>query len=77
MAINVNKVYRAVLAVVNREQRGYLTPDQFNRIGRMVQLDLLEKSFYEYNRFLTRRKAGLLNNEYGNIAANLKDKIAV
>lgn len=77
MAINVNKVYRAVLAVVNREQRGYLTPDQFNRIGRMVQLDLLEKSFYEYNRFLTRRKAGLLNNEYGNIAANLKDKIDI
>lgn len=77
MAINVNKVYRAVLAVVNREQRGYLTPDQFNRIGRMVQLDLLEKSFYEYNRFLTRRKAGLVNNEYGNIAANLKDKIDV
>ena len=75
MAINVNKVYRAVLSVLNREQRGYLTPDQFNRIGRMVQLDLLEKSFYEYNKFLNRKKMNAVNNDYGDISTNIKDKI--
>ena len=57
MAINVDKVYRVVLAIINKEQRGYLTPDQFNRLGRQAQLDLLEKSFYDYNRALTRRNA--------------------
>ena len=49
MAINVDKVYRVVLAIINKEQRGYLTPDQFNRLGLQAQLDLLEKSFYDYN----------------------------
>ena len=75
MAINVDKVYRVVLAIMNKEQRGYLTPDQFNRLGRQAQLDLLEKSFYDYNRHLTRRNIQGVNSEYGDIADNIQEKI--
>ena len=77
MAINVDKVYRVVLAIMNREQRGYLTPDQFNRLGRQAQLDLLEKSFYDYNRALTRRNIQGVSSEYGDIAQNIKEKLDV
>lgn len=77
MAINVNKVYRIVLAILNKEQRGYLTPDQFNRLGRQAQLDLLEKSFYDYNRALTRRNVQGVNSDYGDIADNIQEKIDV
>ena len=38
MAINVNQVYQTVLLILNKEQRGYLTPDEFNRISAQVQL---------------------------------------
>ena len=31
MAINVNTVYTTVLTILNKEQRGYLTPDEFNK----------------------------------------------
>ena len=75
MAINVNKVYRVVLAILNKEQRGYLTPDQFNRLGRQAQLDLFEKSFYDYNRQLTKRNVQGVNSEYGDIADNIEEKI--
>lgn len=75
MAINVDKVYRVVLAILNKEQRGYLTPDQFNRLGRQAQLDLLEKSFYDYNRALTRRNMQGVNSEYGDIAEKIEEKI--
>lgn len=75
MAINVDKVYRVVLAIMNKEQRGYLTPDQFNRLGRQAQLDLLEKSFYDYNRALTRRNVQGVNSEYGDIAEKIEEKI--
>jgi hypothetical protein len=75
MAINVDKVYRVVLSIMNKEQRGYLTPDQFNRLGRQAQLDLLEKSFYDYNRHLTRRNIQGVNSEYGDIADNIQEKI--
>jgi hypothetical protein len=77
MAININKVYRVVLAILNKEQRGYLTPDQFNRLGRQAQLDLFEKSFYDYNRaFIKESKVGG-SSEYGNIVANIQEKIDV
>jgi len=75
MAINVNKVYRVVLSILNKEQRGYLTPDQFNRLGRQAQLDLFEKSFYDYNRQLTKRNIQGVNSEYGDIADNIEEKI--
>lgn len=77
MAINVNSVYRVVLAVLNKEQRGYLTPDQFNRLGKQAQLDLFEKSFYDYNRQLTKRNIQGVNSEYGDIADNIEEKIDI
>jgi len=75
MAINVNTVYRTVLSLLNREQRGFLTPDQYNRFARMAQLDLFEKSFADYNRYLTRKETGTINDEYANLAKSTKEKI--
>jgi hypothetical protein len=77
MAININKVYRVVLAILNKEQRGYLTPDQFNRLGRQAQLDLFEKSFYDYNRALIKENRIGSSSEYGDIAGNIQEKIDV
>lgn len=77
MAINVNKVYRTVLSILNKEQRGYLTPDQFNRLARQVQLELLEKAFYDYNRALIKRNVQGISSEYGDIAQNIKEKLDV
>ena len=43
MAINVNTVYQTVLLILNKEQRGYMTPTEFNSIGTQVQLEIFEK----------------------------------
>jgi hypothetical protein len=77
MAISVNSVYRTVLSIINKEGRGYLTPDQFNRIGTQVQLDLLEKSFFDYNRAMNRKKSFVVNDEYGDLPRNIKEKIDI
>lgn len=76
MAINVNKVYRVVLSIINKEQRGYLTPDQFNRIARQAQLDIYEKTFYDYNRAIRKQSIGDFR-EYSDIASNIKEKIDI
>ena len=52
MAINVNKVYKSVLSILNKEQRGYLTPYEFNNLARQAQLEMLDGLFYQYNQFL-------------------------
>ena len=51
MAINVNTVYTTVLSILNKEQRGYITPDEFNKIGTQVQLEIFEKFFEDYNQY--------------------------
>jgi len=33
MAVSVDKVYKTVLFVLNKEQRGYVTPAEFNSIA--------------------------------------------
>jgi len=73
--INVNKVYRSVLSIINKEQRGYLTPDQFNKIARQVQLDIFENTFYEYNKSLNNNKSFKINEEYANTPKFIKEKI--
>jgi len=55
MAINVDTVYQRVLAILNKEQRGFLTPQKFNLYANQVQLDTLEQYFYDLDLFLTQR----------------------
>ena len=43
MAINVDAVYKTVLLILNQQQRGYMTPDEFNKVGTQVQLNIFEK----------------------------------
>ena len=52
MAINVNTVYTTVLSILNKEQRGYLTPYEFNQAATQVQLDIFEKYFKDLDKQL-------------------------
>ena len=51
MSVNINTVYQAVLAVTNKEQRGYITPQEFNYLANQAQLDIFEQYFYDINQF--------------------------
>ena len=56
MAVNVNDVYQTVLLILNKEQRGYMTPEEFNKIGSQVQLEIYNKTFEDYNQLLRQRQ---------------------
>ena len=49
MTNSVDIVYKTVLSILNKEQRGYMTPSEFNNIARQVQLELFEKNFESLN----------------------------
>jgi hypothetical protein len=51
MSVNVNTVYQRVLAITNKEQRGYITPQEFNYLANQAQLDIFEQYFYDINQF--------------------------
>ena len=45
MAISIDTVYQKVLALANKEQRGYITPQEFNLLADKAQNDIFESYF--------------------------------
>jgi hypothetical protein len=58
MAINVNSVYQTVLLILNKEQRGYMTPEEFNKIASQVQIEIYNKTFEDYNQLIRQQQPG-------------------
>ena len=50
--VNINTVYETVLALANKEQRGYITPQEFNLFANQAQMSIFEQYFYDLNQFL-------------------------
>ena len=44
--ISVDTIYQRVLAMANKEQRGYITPQEFNLLANQAQLQIFESYFY-------------------------------
>ena len=49
MAISVDTIYQRVLALANKEQRGYITPQEFNLLANQAQMSIFESYFYTKN----------------------------
>ena len=75
MAISVDKVYKTVLSILNKESRGFLTPDEFERIASQVQLDIVDQNFHDYNKAVVRASRGRAVQDYGNIPEKIQHKI--
>jgi len=73
MAINVDTVYKTVLLILNKEQRGYITPDEFNKTATQVQLDVFEQYFDDLNQQLRVPQA---DYDYTDRQMNIDEKIS-
>jgi len=49
--VNIDTVYQRVLALANKEQRGYITPQEFNLFANQAQAEIFEQYFYDLNQF--------------------------
>lgn len=74
MAINVDTVYKTVLSILNKEQRGYLTPDEFNKVATQVQLEIFEAYFEDLNQQL---RVPQSNTEYADRQKNIDNQISI
>tara|TARA_R110000772_G_scaffold268686_2_gene397480 strand:- start:30433 stop:31443 length:1011 start_codon:yes stop_codon:yes gene_type:complete len=75
MAIDIDKVYKTVLAVVNKEQRGYITPDEFNDIAKQAQLSIIDSMMVEYNDALNKKKSYRVNNGFADSSKMLREQL--
>ena len=47
MAVSVDRVYKTVLSILNKEQRGYVTPVEFNQFAVQAQREIFEVYFFK------------------------------
>lgn len=74
MAVSVDTVYRTVLLILNKEQRGYMTPDEFNKTATQVQLEIFNEYFDNLNQQI---RIPDNDTEYADRVKNLQEKIAI
>jgi hypothetical protein len=72
MAINVDTVYKTVLLILNQQQRGYMTPDEFNKVGTQVQLSIFETYQDDLNQ---QYRTPQNDTEYANRVTNIEQKL--
>lgn len=70
--VNVNSVYQTVLLILNQQQRGYITPDEFNKIGTQAQLDMFEGYASDLNQ---QYRLSQNDTEYSNRVKNIQEKL--
>ena len=74
MAVSIDRVYQKVLALANKEQRGYITPQEFNLFADHAQMEIFEQYFYDLNQFM--RTPGN-NTGHSDVVTNLEEKISL
>ena len=72
--INVDRIYQRVLTLANKEQRGYITPQEFNLYANQAQMDIFEQYFYDLNQF--RRVPGN-DTMHADVVDMLEEKISI
>jgi hypothetical protein len=71
----INHVRNTVLTILNKENRGYLTPEQFNLYAQHAQQNIFNLYFSEYSRMSSMKNARRLSQDYGDRVRDLKNKI--
>ena len=73
MAVSIDTVYQKVLALANKEQRGYITPQEFNLFANQAQQEILDQYFYDINQWS--RQHGN-DTEYSDMLSVIQEKLS-
>jgi len=71
----INSVRNTVLAVLNKNNYGYLSPQDFNLYSIQAQMDMFEDYFYSYNNWIVRQVQGTSGTGYADIVKGLEEVI--
>jgi hypothetical protein len=68
--VSIDNVYKTVLTILNKENRGYVTPREFNDYARQSQLEIFESYFSAANRAVGNE------SDYSDTVRNVGEKIS-
>jgi hypothetical protein len=70
--VSIDTVYQTVQALANKEQRGYITPQEFNLLANQAQLDIFEQYLYDLEAMRERRP---LEHQLGDSVTHIMHKL--
>jgi hypothetical protein len=71
----IDAVRTTVMTILNKDNHGFITPDEFNAFAKQAQLELFEDYFYDYNQALVNRNNRRTNSGYADIPRQLAEVI--
>lgn len=71
----IDLIFQIVKTILNKELRGNITPDEFNKIAKIVQDEIFEEYFGDLNIQQNRQNRGLTNKGFANLTQLIRQKI--
>lgn len=71
MAASINEVRNTVLAIANKNNYGYISPQDFNLYAKQAQIDMFEDYFYSYNNWINKQNGRQSGTGYADITKGL------
>ena len=76
MAVSINTVYQTVLYIINKEQRGYVTPSEFSSLATQVQDEIFMSYFPDGNQVNRQNQNNTQNDtEFFNMFKDISYKL--
>ena len=69
----INNIRNTVLSIVSKDNRGYVTPEEFNLFSRQAQLELFTMYMYDIANAVNKQNARLFNGGYSNVPQQLEE----
>ena len=71
----INSVRNTVLAIINKNNYGYISPSDFNLFAKQAQLDLFDEYFINYNQQINEENARISGTGYADIKLGYEEVI--
>jgi len=73
----INSVRNTVFSVLNKNNYGYISPQDFNLFAKQAQLEIFENYFYNYNTQINKENARVSGSGYADITKGIEEAIEV
>ena len=71
----INSVRNTVLAIINKNNYGYLSPNDFNLFAKQAQLDLFDEYFFQYNQQINDENSRMSGTGYADLKKGYEEVI--
>ena len=67
----INDVRNTVLSIISKDNRGYITPEEFNLFAKQAQLEIFEQYIYSYSNSIVKQNARMFGEGYTDVPKNM------